>query len=88
MEEHVHHAITASSAVAAPSDVAHLLREGSGISGILPTSSSPSNLNLDNFRLDGRAEVFLDTTAHTDRIELSPVHGADELVESDEAQQQ
>lgn len=85
MEEHVHHAITASSAVAAPSDVAHLLREGSGI---LPTSSSPSNLNLDNFRLDGRAEVFLDTTAHTDRIELSPVHGADELVESDEAQQQ
>jgi hypothetical protein len=62
MEEHVHHAITASSAVAAPSDVAHFLREGSTM---MP---SPDNArwqaHVDGaLRMDGRAELYLDTSA-------------------------
>lgn len=102
MEEHVSSLITSSSAVAAPSDVAHLIREGSGI---LPSSSS-SDLNFGDFRFDGRAEVFLDTTAPSasdldnvinerartsQELDISAIVGAvhfDELVECDEAQQQ
>jgi len=55
MEEHAHlnHALSSSTLVAAPSDVAHLLREGSGM------MHSPS---AENFRLDGRAEVYFDTS--------------------------
>lgn len=59
----MHHAITASSAVAAPSDVAHFLREGSTM---MPSPSA------DNFRMDGRAELFLDTSAAPAESEGSP----------------
>jgi hypothetical protein len=64
MEEHVHHAITASSAVAAPSDVAHFLREGSTM---MPSPSGDNarwQAHVDGaLRMDGRAELYLDTSA-------------------------
>lgn len=53
----MHHAITATSAVAAPSDVAHLLREGSA--GLM---TSPAVM-AERMRMDGRAELYLDMSA-------------------------
>ena len=55
----MHHAMTSSTAIAAPSDVAHLVREGSEL---LPSPAT------NGFRLDGRAEVFLDSAAVTEAV--------------------
>ncbi len=74
MEEHVHHAITASSAVAAPSDVAHFLREGSTM---MPSPSGDNarwQAHVDGaLRMDGRAELYLDTSAAPAESGGSPI---------------
>lgn len=86
MEEHVHNALTSSSAVAAPSDVAHLLREGSGIiregSGIIHTPSA-TELEVFELNLDGRAEVYLETSAPTDSVPAPDPEALTEIQQSE-----